>query len=163
MKRILAVVMTIVMLLGMTTISFAATKAKATPAPKKPAVAPAFKYYDSQYYYQGKGDYLNLTIQKEPKKVSMTHAEYSQDLTFTKVTQGKSVIAGTTVWIFTGSCVLVTTNNETGEEIISKPWNTAVTITFKNAETVVGVAMPKIGVGKGENFKGIAGPPGEGY
>ena len=154
MKRMIAVVMTIIMLLGMTTISFAATKPK--------AAAPVFKFY-SQFYFQGKGDYLNLTIQKEDKTVSMTHAEYSQDLKFTKITQGKVVTKGTTVWIFTGSCVLKTTKADTGDEILSKPFNTSVTITFIDAETVVAVVMPKVGAGKGENFKGIAGPPGEGY
>jgi hypothetical protein len=161
MKRILAIVMTMVLLVGMSTISFAATTKKA--APSKTPAAPVFKYYDSQYYFQGKGDYLNLSIQKEPKLLSMTHAEYSQDLTFTKVTPGKAVIAGTSVWIFTGSCVLVSTNKQTGEQTTSKPWNTNVTITFKGADTVVAVSMPKAGAGKGENFKGIAGPPGDGY
>ena len=157
MKRILSVVMTVIMLLGMTTISFAATKPKAAPAK-----TPVFNEY-GYCFCSTKDDSIRLEISKEDKTVTFNHqaTELIQELKFTKITLGKSVIAGTTVWIFSGSSAVLTDKNDgTGDFNRSKPWNTTVTITYKNHK-VVGFAMPKGGTTKAENFKGVSKSPEE--
>ncbi len=155
MKKILGLVLAVIMVLGLSTTGFATVSRNATSTP-------AFKYF-KQYYYQSKpGDYLNLMIQKADKKVTMARADYTQELTYKTITKGKATIKGTEVWTFTGTCVLVT-YNESGEEIRSTPWKTSVKITFKTANKVLGVSMPKHGAAKGENFKGTMTIPQGGY
>jgi hypothetical protein len=156
MKRILLIIMAMIMLLSITTISYAATTKKTEPAS-------TFKFFNG-FYYPGKtgSDFLAMNIGKEDKSVYMTVDGVMYQLKYTKITQGKSVIKGTTLWIFTGSCISTRTKDD-GTDLVSKPWKTTVTITFKDANTVVGVLLPKNGTEKGINFKGVMGLEPEGH
>lgn len=112
-------------------------------------------YYGDENYQIGVDDTnksIMLVVPKEFKRY---------DMVYTKAAAGKTVIKGTTVWVFTGACKLTTITDET--ETVSKPWNTTITVTYKNRDTVVGVDVAKTAAQPGVSFKGEITNDGEGH
>jgi hypothetical protein len=112
-------------------------------------------YYGDENYQVGVDDAdksIMLVVPKENKRYEMV---------YTKATAGKVVIKGTTVWVFTGACKLTTLTDDS--ETVSKPWNTTITVTYKNRDTVVGVDLAKTPTQPGVSFKGEINNDGGGY
>lgn len=113
-------------------------------------------FYGDENYQVGVDDAdksIMLIVPKENKRYEMV---------YTKAAAGKVVTKGTTVWVFTGACKMTTTGaDET--EIVSKPWNTTITVTYKNRDTVVGVDLAKTAAQPAVSFKGEITNDGGGY